>query len=181
MQERRNSTADALDLRLSCTNPSIWYNIKVIITWKLHCLIVWRNNDVAMTSYILGQDSFDRLVSLCHGLWRIYWSPTQYKDHLSRYWDSHYKDKKVVWPCYIYNGIFNSGKMASLYWDDPQVVPDSKNELTCDKKTVDLYIEIIFHQICDVKTVMFIKKSHMCGRWIPLFCLMNQGDANKTL
>ena len=33
VQERRNSSALAMELRFSCTNPSIWY-INVIITWR---------------------------------------------------------------------------------------------------------------------------------------------------
>ena len=47
------------------------------------------------------------------------WAPHQYKDGLSRYGDSHYKDKTVVRPPYPYNGNPYIGKKASLYWDGP--------------------------------------------------------------
>ena len=39
MQERRNSIADALELRLSCTKPSQWHQI--------HCLVQYCGNSIA--------------------------------------------------------------------------------------------------------------------------------------
>ena len=47
--------------------------------------------------------------------------PFQYRDHLSRYGDSHCKGKTVVSPYCIYNGNFYTSKMASLYWNGPMV------------------------------------------------------------
>ena len=44
---------------------------------------------------------------------------SQYKDSLSRYGDSHYKDETVVRPSYLYNGNPYTAKMISLYWDGP--------------------------------------------------------------
>ena len=38
------------------------------------------------------------------------------------YGDSHYKDKMVVRPSYLYNGNPYTGKMIYLYWDVPQPV-----------------------------------------------------------
>ena len=35
MQERRNSIANALELRLSCINPSIWNSINVLLV-RIH-------------------------------------------------------------------------------------------------------------------------------------------------
>ena len=54
------------------------------------------------------------------GVWGIVaWVLSQYKNHLSRYGDSHYKDKKVVRLSYIYNGNSYTDKMTSLYWISP--------------------------------------------------------------
>ena len=41
----------------------------------------------------------------------------------SMYEDSHYKDKTVSWPSYLYNGNPHTGKMASLYWSIPGLLP----------------------------------------------------------
>ena len=46
MQERRNSIANALELRLSCTNPSICRDNNIIFVWKQSRTMLWRNNDV---------------------------------------------------------------------------------------------------------------------------------------
>ena len=35
VQERHNSIANALELRLSCTNPSIWYTVSSLLTFNL--------------------------------------------------------------------------------------------------------------------------------------------------
>ena len=43
----------------------------------------------------------------------------QYKDSLSRYGDSHYEDKRVSRPSFLYNGNPYTGKTGSLYWDSP--------------------------------------------------------------
>ena len=48
-----------------------------------------------------------------------YWSPSQYKDGLSRYGDFHYKDKTVLRPSYLYDGNPYTGKTIYLYWDSP--------------------------------------------------------------
>ena len=45
---------------------------------------------------------------------------SQYKDSLSRYSDSHYKDKLVVRLSNLFNGNPYTGKMTSLYWDGSQ-------------------------------------------------------------
>ena len=45
--------------------------------------------------------------------------PSQYKDNLSRYGYSHYKDKMVIRPSYLYNGKPYTGKTPSLCWDSP--------------------------------------------------------------
>ena len=44
------------------------------------------------------------------------WAPSQYKDHLSRYGDFHYKDETVIRPSHLYNGNSHIGKTTSLYW-----------------------------------------------------------------
>ena len=38
-----------------------------------------------------------------------------------RHGDSHVKDKKAVRPSYLWHGDLYTGKMKSLYWDDPLV------------------------------------------------------------
>ena len=43
------------------------------------------------------------------------WAPFQYKDHLSRFVEFHYKDKLVVRPSYLF-----TGKSTSLYWGSPR-------------------------------------------------------------
>ena len=59
-----------------------------------------------------------KCIILCkHSTWALF----QYKDHLSRYSDSHYKDKMVMKPSNLYNWNFYYGRTASLYWDTPLV------------------------------------------------------------
>ena len=45
---------------------------------------------------------------------------SQYKDCLYRYGDSHYKDKAVEKPSYLYNRNLYIVKTESLYWDAPR-------------------------------------------------------------
>ena len=40
-----------------------------------------------------------------------------------QYRDSHYKDDTVVRPSYLYQGNLHTGKMASLYWISPLIIP----------------------------------------------------------
>ena len=60
-------------------------------------------------------------IALCTGgdqeNWGVFWSVSQYKDRLSMYEDSHYKDKTVMRPSYLYDGNSYTGKTTSLYWD----------------------------------------------------------------
>ena len=42
----------------------------------------------------------------------------QYEERFSRYGDSHYEDKTVARPSYLYYGNSYIGKIVSLYWDD---------------------------------------------------------------
>ena len=42
----------------------------------------------------------------------------QYEDRFSRYEDSHYEDKTVARPSYLYHGNSYIGKIVYLYWDD---------------------------------------------------------------
>ena len=43
------------------------------------------------------------------------------KERLSRYRDSHYIDKMVTRPSYLYDVNLYTGKVASLYWDSPLI------------------------------------------------------------
>ena len=45
--------------------------------------------------------------------------PPRYKNRLSIYRDSHYKDKTLVRPAYLYDGNSCTGKTPSVYWDGP--------------------------------------------------------------
>ena len=47
-------------------------------------------------------------------------APSQYKNVFSRYGNSHYKDKTVVRPSYLYNGTHCTVKTTSSYWNDPR-------------------------------------------------------------
>ena len=52
----------------------------------------------------------------------VTWVPSQYKDHLSRYGDSHSKYETVIrpsYPSFLYNGQPYTRKTISLYSDDP--------------------------------------------------------------
>ena len=53
------------------------------------------------------------------GWWEENSDSSQYKDHLSRYGDFHYKDETVVRPSDLYNGNSYTVKTALLYWDSP--------------------------------------------------------------
>ena len=46
----------------------------------------------------------------------------QYKDCLSRYRDSHYKDKAFMRLSYLYDGSSYTGKASSLYCDGPHII-----------------------------------------------------------
>ena len=53
----------------------------------------------------------------------------QYKDCLSRYYDSHYKDKTVLKQSYLYIGNLYSGKMACIYCNGSLVSYTSNSSL----------------------------------------------------
>ena len=50
------------------------------------------------------------------------WRHCNDKDHSSRYRDSHYEDKTLIRQSYLYDGDYYTGKTASLYWDDSQIL-----------------------------------------------------------
>ena len=50
-------------------------------------------------------------------------APSQYKDGLSRYGDSHYQDKTVIRRSYLYYDNPYCGQTVPLFWDDPQMLP----------------------------------------------------------
>ena len=49
-------------------------------------------------------------------MWEKDQAPSQYKDHISRYGDFHYKEKMLMRPSYLYNGNSYTENTASLYW-----------------------------------------------------------------
>ena len=80
------------------------------------------------------------------------------KTIFTRYRDSHYKDKTVVRPCYLYNGnsyilynensysyLYNgnsyTGKLASLYWNAPPealvYIVNSSRRALCMKRQLN--------------------------------------------
>ena len=54
--------------------------------------------------------------------WRITVGLFNIKMLSYQYRESHYKDKTVVRPSYLYQGNLHTGKMASLYWISPLIV-----------------------------------------------------------
>ena len=64
-------------------------------------------------------------ISIINNFNRTVWvintrAPSQYKDGLSRYGNSHYKDKTVKRPTYLYNWNLHTGNMTSLCCNGPQ-------------------------------------------------------------
>ena len=59
---------------------------------------------------------------------------SQYKDNLSGYRDSHYKDKAPERPSHLLdNGNSYTGKITSLYWDNPRQCWKSRQTLCSDQ------------------------------------------------
>ena len=117
VQERRNSIANALELRLSCTNPLTW------ASQHLQC----SNSLFRLTSQRKHQSS-----TLVWPLWGKFTStsgcPSQRASNMEtgprfnikissyQYRKSHCGDKTVVRSSYLNNGISYIGKTTSLYW-----------------------------------------------------------------
>ena len=73
-----------------------------------------------------------------------YWDRFQDKDYLPRYRDSHYKDKTVVRPFYLYNGNSSTGKTAFLYWDGHVIANISifQSLDVCSNTNITVYCQI---------------------------------------
>ena len=61
VQERRNSIANALEVRLSCTNPSIWFYVKTEIWCQITCFQIaeimpraWQTQNIPSKNPHLG-------------------------------------------------------------------------------------------------------------------------------
>ena len=142
MQEKFNSIANALELRLSCINPLIWGSFCEFYVWSgfylCNCHAVCYNkypgiglgmhpaNEsrcyIVRTSLIGWTHTWiDPWISTWYdGLYfdepsyKKNWALFQYKNHLSRYGDFHYKDETDIRPSYLYNENSYTGKMVSL-------------------------------------------------------------------
>ena len=94
VQERRNSIANALELRLSCTNPSIWHDTVVDLC------------GIALFSSLVWVEAVPRFNIKTTSLGM----------------NSHYRDETIVWPSYLYNGNPYIGNAVCLYWNEPQMI-----------------------------------------------------------
>ena len=118
VQERHNSSALAMELRLSCTNPSIWstdepYRLLMnpVITQLISPVIGMYflgiavvhidglaqdcSNSSALAMELLQSCTKPPIMLMCRVETR--WT-SQYKDSLNSFMNSHYKDKTVSWP-----------------------------------------------------------------------------------
>ena len=57
----------------------------------------------------------------------LYWSSFHYKDRLSKYDDSNYKDKTAVRPSYLYDGNHFIKPNRAYHWQTIMTNPDNKN------------------------------------------------------
>ena len=106
VQERRNSSALAMELRLSCINPSTWY--LMIIYLQINTNLQWRRRMIVMASQITGNStvcSINNLLwltskkrsKLCtfvrgiHG-WLVDFPNKWYRKHSHGISHSHYDD-----------------------------------------------------------------------------------------
>ena len=67
MRERRNSIANALELRLSCTNPTMFAD--ALLLFILGYLHAWITLHHLSASYILSHNLFGSFVSVDHPTW----------------------------------------------------------------------------------------------------------------
>ena len=133
---RHNSIANALELCLSCTNPSIWKlpitgslwgestsypssNVKRASTSWCHVIIdikkIWRwqkNYKIPFRNPMKIPKPFPGLDS--GGWFNIKMSSYEYRK-------SHCGDKTVIRSSYLHNGNSFTGKITSLYWIRAQV------------------------------------------------------------
>ena len=96
------------------------------ICWKRRVLNHQRKNTFLQffkyVCLILSLSRFGALSDILNlRLIRRVWAPPQYNDSLSRYRDSHFKDKTVVRPSYLQHGDPYTGN-AYPYWDGPLVL-----------------------------------------------------------
>ena len=126
------STADFTDQKLMSFQRAIFTKpcqvdkrYQLILTRVINCdwLIMhkWR---IFLDSHFLYDDSKQTMITHLtrpkkSSSWRTTRALIQYKDGLSRYGDSHVKDKTVARPSYFQHGDPYTGK-TSLYWDGPQ-------------------------------------------------------------
>ena len=64
VQERRNSSALTMELRLSCTNPSIWLFIVPSIpctSWTHQAIVLINYDELAQDSAFLGELNFKNI------------------------------------------------------------------------------------------------------------------------
>ena len=142
-QERRNSSALATDLRLSCSNPSICvcniWNICDIIPQRsvgrvrsgtprrrpvkpvLWTRTVTRTGTSGVCPVPRVRPRWSRERYLCLSVMLRVSLKTrslfQCKDRLFHVRDLHNKDMTVVRPSYLYNGNLYIGKTTSLHWE----------------------------------------------------------------
>ena len=130
MQERRHSIANALDWRLSCTNPSIWrsgtYRFPLWVpNLKTSCrdLITWQG--ARIIDPVIAAGWHPPLQGRTLMQFRIASGPKisgprfNIKISSYQYRKSHCGDKTLVRSSYLHNSISYTGKISSLYWFSP--------------------------------------------------------------
>ena len=104
-------------------------------------VIVLQNYFIQKTLRWIGTQVHPLILGKVKYIWILFrvantmvtWAPSQYKDHLSRYGDSHSKYERVIRPSYppfLYNGQPYTRKTISLYSDDPGVLAPVARVLT---------------------------------------------------
>ena len=88
-----------------------------LVKWLNICY--QKHYSCCVQSFLCLFNDYMCLLWLRRMLWEKSRAPSQYKDILSRYGDSHVKDKTVMRPSYSLHGDPYTGKTASLYWNSP--------------------------------------------------------------
>ena len=75
--------------------------IKPLIQWKLYNIYGWYTHHISSLAFVLSLNNTSHVIwctELCYieSQLQTTWAPSQYKDRLSRYGDSHVKDKTVT-------------------------------------------------------------------------------------
>ena len=95
-----------------------------------------------------------------------------------QYRKSHCGDKTVVRSSYLHNGIFYTGKMASLYWINPQVPKQPKLQ-----GMAVLFMAVIPHKLMQDAALCQTLSLIITNRQVSVdaFCIRVTGRSNAAL